>query len=93
MLPLYCVYYLFDSVQGAQIGIVKGMGLQFYGTLLNILSTWAVSVPVSALLTHRLLHSVAGVWVGLTTNTVLQAAVYITIILVKDFEKISITIR
>ena len=27
ILPIYCVYYFFDSLQGSQIGIIKGMGL------------------------------------------------------------------
>lgn len=51
LIPIYCVYYFFDSLQGSQIGIIKGMGLQFYGTLLNILSTWMISIPISAYLT------------------------------------------
>jgi len=83
------VYYFFDSLQGSQIGIIKGMGLQTYGTLLNIFSTWVISVPVSAVLANYVLHSVTGVWIGLTTNTIVQALVYIGIIFLKDFKKIS----
>eukprot|EP00347_Sterkiella_histriomuscorum_P016701 403352182 len=88
-LPIYAIYNFFDYLQGTQIGTIKGMGLQKYGTFTNVIATWLVAIPLSTYLAIHYYHHIRGIWIALIVNTILQSSIYFIILQRYDWDQLA----
>ena len=84
---------LFDGVQIAMAGVLRGTGLQSRGAVVNFASQWLVGIPVGYVLTFRWGYGVYGLWGGQLIGTVLMAALSALIVAGIDWVKILRTTR
>jgi multidrug resistance protein, MATE family len=64
LLPLSCIFMMGDAILATNGGILRGLGRQKLGFLLNILGFWILAIPVGSLLTFVGDAGVAGLWWG-----------------------------
>jgi MATE family multidrug resistance protein len=51
LIPISCVFMMFDAMQATTGGTLRGLGRQKLVLLLNLCGYWLLAVPVGALLT------------------------------------------
>ena len=68
LLPIAGVFQIFDGLQVASAGALRGVGDTRVPMLLNLLGFWFVGLPVSVLLGFPLGVGPQGVWWGLATG-------------------------
>lgn len=68
LLPIAGVFQIFDGLQVAAAGALRGVGDTRVPMLLNLLGFWCIGLPVSALLGFPLGVGPQGVWWGLATG-------------------------
>jgi MATE family multidrug resistance protein len=65
-LPIAGAFQLFDGLQVAVLGLLRGIGETFVPMLINLIGYWAISLPVGLYLAFRTDLGVRGIWWGLT---------------------------
>lgn len=73
LLPIAGVFQIFDGLQVASAGALRGVGDTRVPMLLNLLGFWCVGLPVSWLLGFPLDVGPQGVWWGLATGIAVVA--------------------
>lgn len=68
LLPIAGVFQIFDGLQVASAGALRGVGDTRVPMLLNLLGFWFIGLPVSALLGFTFGVGPQGVWWGLATG-------------------------
>jgi len=68
LLPIAGVFQIFDGLQVASAGALRGVGDTRVPMLLNLLGFWCVGLPVSVLLGFPLGVGSKGIWWGLATG-------------------------
>ena len=64
-----------DSIQATIGGVFRGLGLQNYVLVLNVLGFWVLAVPIGSLLTFVADLGVDGLWWGFTIGIYSSAAI------------------
>ena len=80
VLPIVGAFQIFDSTQGVCSGILRGMGRQRIGAVVNALGYYAVALPLVFTFTFAAGLGLPGIWMGLTGGVVVQAASFLFII-------------
>jgi MATE family multidrug resistance protein len=65
ILPIAAAFQIFDGVQVAACGVLRGMGRTRPAAVFNLVSYWMVGLPVGAWLALRAGWGLAGIWLGL----------------------------
>lgn len=73
ILPMAAAFQVFDGIQAACFGVLRGAGDLRLPALANVVGYWVVGLPVGAWLGFGLGGSVRGVWSGLVLALVLVA--------------------
>lgn len=73
LLPMVAAFQVFDGVQAACFGVLRGAGDLRVPSLANVVGYWLVGLPLGAWLGFGLGWGVQGVWAGLVLALVLVA--------------------
>ena len=75
LLLIAAVFQLFDGVQGAATGILRGVGETRKPMVWNLIAHWGVGLPLGYSLCFTLGFGVAGLWVGLSVGLIIVGVV------------------
>jgi MATE family multidrug resistance protein len=79
LLYLAGMFQLFDGVQVASSGILRGAGETRLPMLGNLLAHWLIGLPIGYVLGIRLGWGAPGIWVGLTAGLIAVAITLLTV--------------
>ncbi|CAK7344211.1 unnamed protein product, partial [Dovyalis caffra] len=72
--PLLCLSVIMDSLQTVLSGVARGCGWQHIGAYINLGAYYLVGIPVAVLLCFVLHLRGKGLWIGILTGSIVQAA-------------------
>jgi len=75
LIPLAGVFQVFDGIQVAAIGILRGLGDTRTPMIVNVLGFRLVGLPVSLYLGLRAGYGPAGLWWGLVVGLIVIAVI------------------
>ncbi|KAH9896671.1 MATE efflux family protein [Cubamyces lactineus] len=87
ILPLVALFQVFDGLSAITAGILRAIGKQFTGALLNLSAYYVVGIPFGIWLAFWRGMQLHGLWVGLTVSLVYCAAVGVWLCLRTDWER------
>ncbi|NXN80863.1 S47A1 protein, partial [Bombycilla garrulus] len=85
--PIYVVFHLFEAMNGACSGLLRGIGKQKFGAILNAVSYYGVGMPLAAVLLFVAKIGVMGLWVGMLVSVFILCTCFVTYISRLDWEK------
>ncbi|KAJ1658820.1 ethionine resistance protein [Dispira simplex] len=62
LIPLICIVYLLQAVNGVAAGILRGQGRQRIGAVINLVSYYAVAVPAGFAMVYFLHWGIVSLW-------------------------------
>ncbi|NXP54212.1 S47A1 protein, partial [Heliornis fulica] len=65
VMPVYVVFHLFEAMCGACSGVLRGVGKQKFGAILNAVSYYGVGLPLGAVLLFVARIGVIGLWLSM----------------------------
>eukprot|EP00795_Rhopilema_esculentum_P009335 gene9335-17038_t len=71
--PIIAAYHILDGSQGIASGILRGIGLQRFGAVINFIGFMVVGLPLGAVLALVVHLNVVGFWCGMAVGIALQA--------------------
>lgn len=86
--PLVAIIQLFDGVAAVASGILRAMGLQKIGGLINFLCYYAVGIPISLVLSRYYDFGLEGLWIGIGVGMILIGGTEIAVILLANWDDI-----
>lgn len=86
MLPLVALFQVFDATSAVTGGIMRAMGKQFTGALLNLSAYYLLGIPVGIWFAFWWDMKLHGLWIGLTLSLVYCSVLGIIICLRSDWE-------
>ncbi|KZT10436.1 MATE efflux family protein [Laetiporus sulphureus 93-53] len=87
ILPLVALFQVFDGLGGVTGGILRAIGKQFTGALLNLTAYYVIGIPFGLWLTFWRGMQLYGLWIGLTVSLVYCAAIGVWICVRTDWER------
>ncbi|EGG22230.1 multi antimicrobial extrusion family protein [Cavenderia fasciculata] len=66
LLPISALFQIFDGFQTTCQGIIRGVGKNKIGAVINFTAFYLVGLPISSVLTFVVMHKVYGLWIGLS---------------------------
>ncbi|KAI0945255.1 hypothetical protein AcW1_001519 [Taiwanofungus camphoratus] len=85
ILPLVALFQVFDGLGGVTGGILRAVGKQFTGALLNLSAYYVIGIPFGIWLTFWRGMQLHGLWIGLTISLVCCAAIGVWICVRTDW--------
>ncbi|ORY78118.1 mate-domain-containing protein [Protomyces lactucae-debilis] len=86
VLPLMSLFVIFDTMGAVAGGVLRGMGKQRIGAIVNIPSYYLVGLPIGLALAFKTSLGLTGIWIGLSVALFLVSAVEMYVILRCDWE-------
>ncbi|NXR49404.1 S47A1 protein, partial [Hippolais icterina] len=87
VMPIYVVFHLFEAMTGACSGVLRGIGKQKFGAILNAVSYYGVGMPLTAVLLFVAKIGVIGLWVSMLACVFILCTCFTTYIYRLDWEK------
>ncbi|KAI0674131.1 MATE efflux family protein [Trametes maxima] len=87
ILPLVALFQVFDGLSAIASGVLRAIGKQFTGALLNLSAYYVVGIPFGIWLAFWRDMHLHGLWVGLTVSLVYSAAAGVWISVRADWER------
>ncbi|NXH14111.1 S47A1 protein, partial [Bucco capensis] len=87
VIPVYVVFHLFEAVCGACSGVLRGVGKQKFGAILNAVGYYGVGLPLAAVLLFVARIGVIGLWLSMLVCVSLICTCSITYICRLDWRK------
>ncbi|RGP80417.1 mate efflux family [Fusarium longipes] len=87
VMPIVSVMTVFDGIAAGAHGLLRGIGKQSIGGPANILSYYALSLPVSLTLAFGLGWKLDGLWIGVTCGTISVASIEYIYLFRTDWHK------
>ncbi|KAI0367216.1 MATE efflux family protein [Pilatotrama ljubarskyi] len=87
ILPLVALFQVFDGLSAITAGILRAIGKQFTGALLNLSAYYVVGIPFGMWLAFWRDMQLHGLWVGLTVSLVYCAAAGVWLCLRTNWER------
>ncbi|NXU40431.1 S47A1 protein, partial [Drymodes brunneopygia] len=87
VMPIYVVFHLFEAMTGACSGILRGIGKQKFGAILNAVCYYGVGLPLAAVLLFVAKIGVIGLWISMLACVFILCTCFITFISRVDWEK------
>jgi len=84
-----CFYIFFDTIHGVQSGIIRGLGLQKYGSIYTLICYYPIGLLSALMLAFRRDLGVFGLWLGFSIACVILDAGFCVIIEYPDWYAIS----
>ncbi|XP_033753960.1 multidrug and toxin extrusion protein 2-like [Pecten maximus] len=80
------LFELFDQVQAACSGVIRGIGLQKFGAITNFMCYYLVALPLGIPLLLETALGVSGAWWAVILSAAIQSVVFIVRILSTNWE-------
>ncbi|OSD07821.1 MATE efflux family protein [Trametes coccinea BRFM310] len=87
ILPLVALFQVFDGLSAITAGILRAIGKQFTGALLNLSAYYVVGIPFGVWLAFWRDMQLHGLWIGLTVSLVYCAAAGVWLCLRTDWNR------
>ncbi|NXK45804.1 S47A1 protein, partial [Chauna torquata] len=87
VMPVYVVFHLFEAMCGACSGVLRGIGKQKFGAILNAVSYYGVGLPLGAVLLFVARISVIGLWLSMLVCVSMLCTCFIAYISRMDWRK------
>ncbi|NXR31023.1 S47A2 protein, partial [Zosterops hypoxanthus] len=87
VMPIYVVFHLFEAMTGACSGVLRGIGKQKFGAILNAVSYYGVGMPLAAVLLFVAKIGVMGLWIAMLACVFILCTCFVTYIYRLDWEK------
>ncbi|XP_072793366.1 multidrug and toxin extrusion protein 2 [Taeniopygia guttata] len=87
VMPTYIVFHLFEAMTGACSGVLRGVGKQKFGAIINAVSYYGVGMPLAAVLLFVARIGVIGLWVAMLVCVFIICTSFLTYISRLDWEK------
>ena len=81
LLPFLALFMLLDGLQAVASGILRGAGKQKFGAVLGFFTYYAIGLPMAWFLTFKCDIGVAGLIVGISTGTVFQTIILLSLLI------------
>lgn len=81
VVPFLAIFTLIDGLQGVLAGILRGVGKQYIGAVLNIIAFYVIGLPMAWILCFKLNFSVDGLMIGIAFGTSFQVILLLIIVL------------
>ncbi|XP_064324084.1 multidrug and toxin extrusion protein 1 isoform X4 [Phalacrocorax carbo] len=87
VMPVYVVFHLFEAMCGACSGVLRGIGKQKFGAILNAVSYYGVGLPLGAVLLFVARIGVIGLWLSMLVCVAILCTCFIAYIARTDWKK------
>nr|XP_041575962.1 multidrug and toxin extrusion protein 1 isoform X1 [Taeniopygia guttata] len=87
VMPTYIVFHLFEAMTGACSGVLRGVGKQKFGAIINAVSYYGVGMPLAAVLLFVARIGVIGLWIAMLVCVFIICTSFLTYISRLDWEK------
>ncbi|XP_062448453.1 multidrug and toxin extrusion protein 1-like [Rhea pennata] len=87
VMPIYVVFHLFEATCGACGGVLRGIGKQKFGAILNAVAYYGVGLPVGAVLLFVAKIGVIGLWLSMLICVSILCICFITYIVRMDWKR------
>ncbi|NWV40640.1 S47A1 protein, partial [Grantiella picta] len=87
VMPIYVVFHLFEAMTGACSGVLRGIGKQKFGAILNAVSYYGVGMPLAAVLLFVAKIGVIGLWISMLVCVFILCTCFVTYIYRVDWKK------
>ncbi|NXN03795.1 S47A1 protein, partial [Sylvia borin] len=87
VMPIYVVFHLFEAMTGACSGVLRGIGKQKFGAILNAVSYYGVGMPLAGVLLFVAKIGVMGLWIAMLACVFILCTCFVTYIYRLDWEK------
>ncbi|NXU09649.1 S47A1 protein, partial [Pardalotus punctatus] len=87
VMPIYVVFHVFEAITGACSGVLRGIGKQKFGAILNAVSYYGVGMPLAAVLLFVVKVGVIGLWISMLICVFILCTCFITYIYRVDWQK------
>ena len=71
MMWIVQLYIFVDGIHGVQSGIIRGIGKQFYGSILTLVCYYLIGMPLALGFAFKFKMGIEGLWVGFTIASIL----------------------
>lgn len=82
-------YVFFDTIHGVQAGIIRGLGLQAYGSVYTLICYYVLGMPLALHFAFRKEMMVTGLWTGFSIACVILDIGFCAIVSCPDWRKIA----
>ncbi|NXK86681.1 S47A2 protein, partial [Formicarius rufipectus] len=87
VMPVYVVFHLFEAMTGACGGVLRGIGKQKFGAILNAVCYYGVGMPLAAVLLFVVKIGVMGLWLGMLGCVFILCSCFLISISRMDWQK------
>lgn len=87
ILPIVALFQVFDGVSAVTAGILRAVGKQFTGALLNLSAYYVIGIPCGVWLAFKQDFGLHGLWLGLTISLIYASAVGTILCLWVDWDR------
>ncbi|NXA05385.1 S47A1 protein, partial [Sapayoa aenigma] len=87
VMPVYIVFHLFEAMTGACGGVLRGIGKQKFGAILNTVCYYGVGMPLAAVLLFVAKIGVIGLWLSMLVCVFILCTCFLTYISRMDWKK------
>ncbi|XP_064534006.1 multidrug and toxin extrusion protein 2 isoform X2 [Pseudopipra pipra] len=87
VMPVYVVFHLFEATTGACAGVLRGIGKQKFGAILNAVCYYGVGLPLAAVLLFVAKIGVIGLWLSMLACVFILCTCFIIYISRMDWKK------
>nr|XP_047930028.1 multidrug and toxin extrusion protein 1-like [Anser cygnoides] len=87
VMPVYVVFHLFEAMCGACSGVLRGIGKQKFGAILNAVSYYGIGLPLAVVLLFVARIGVIGLWLSMLVCVAMLCTCFIVYISRMDWRK------
>jgi len=89
VLVILMLYIFFDTLHGVLSGIVRGLGLQVWGSVYTLICYYLIGLPLALWLAFTKEMGVSGLWLGFSIATIVLDAGFVCIIECPSWHRIA----
>ncbi|XP_035417088.2 multidrug and toxin extrusion protein 2-like [Cygnus atratus] len=87
VMPVYVVFHLFEAMCGACSGVLRGIGKQKFGAILNAVSYYGMGLPLAVVLLFVARIGVIGLWLSMLVCVTMLCTCFVVYISRMDWRK------
>ena len=89
VINILCLYIFFDTIHGVQSGIIRGLGLQKWGSIYTLICYWPIGLLTALMFAFKRDLGVYGLWLGFSIACIILDIGFACIIECPDWYRIS----
>ncbi|NXG35863.1 S47A2 protein, partial [Dromaius novaehollandiae] len=87
VMPVYVVFHLFEAMCGACSGVLRGIGKQKFGAILNAIAYYGVGLPLGVVLLFVAKIGVIGLWLSMLVCVSILCSCFVAYIIRMDWKR------